>query len=204
MASNTKKSPPQTPRALLLLLAAFAVALALSAIGLGMLAKQNPGASSVSAIGGPFALQTGDGRIVTDRDMIGEPFLVFFGYTHCPDVCPTTLAQLTQVFQALGPDTKLKVLFITVDPERDTPRLMAQYAGSFGPNVIGLSGDRAAIDKVMKDYRVYAQKVPEKNGAYSMDHSALIYLMGRDGKFLHAFNLQRPPEEAAAELRRLL
>jgi protein SCO1 len=203
MASNKKKSPPQTPRSLLLLLAAFAVALALSAIGLGMLAKVKPGAS-VSAVGGPFALQTGGGRILTDRDMIGEPFLVFFGYTHCPDVCPTTLAQIAQVLQALGPDTKLKVLFITVDPERDTPRLMAQYAGSFGPNVIGLSGDRAAIDKVMKAYRVYAQKVPEKNGAYSMDHSAVIYLMGRDGKFLHAFNIQRPPEDSAAELRPLL
>ncbi len=203
MASNKKKAPPQTPRALLLLLAAFAVALALSAIGLGMLAKVKPGAS-VSAVGGPFALQTGDGRILTDRDMIGEPFLVLFGYTHCPDVCPTTLAQIAQVLQALGPDAKLKVLFITVDPERDTPKLMAQYAGSFGPNVIGLSGDRAAIDKVMKDYRVYAQKVPENNGGYSMDHSAVIYLMGRDGKFLHAFNIQRPPEAAAEELRSLL
>ncbi len=203
MASNKKKSPPQTPRSLLLLLAGFAVALALSAVGLGMLARVKPGVS-VSAVGGPFALQTGDGRILTDRDMIGEPFLVFFGYTHCPDVCPTTLAQIAQVLQALGPDAKLKVLFITVDPERDTPRLMAQYAGSFGPNVIGLSGDRAAIDKVMKEYRVYAQKVPENNGAYSMDHSAVIYLMGRDGKFLHAFNIQRPPEQAAAELRPLL
>ncbi len=81
---------------------------------------------------------------------------------------------------------------------------MAQYASSFGPNVIGLSGDRAAIDQVMKDYRVYAQKVPEKNGDYSMDHSAVIYLMDRDGRFLHAFNLQRPPEDAAAELRPLL
>ncbi len=203
MASNKKKSPPQTPRSLLLLLAGFAVALALSAVGLGMLARVKPGVS-VSAVGGPFALQTGDGRILTDRDMIGEPFLVFFGYTHCPDVCPTTLAQIAQVLQALGPDAKLKVLFITVDPERDTPRLMAQYAGSFGPNVIGLSGDCAAIDKVMKEYRVYAQKVPENNGAYSMDHSAVIYLMGRDGKFLHAFNIQRPPEQAAAELRPLL
>ncbi len=203
MASNSKKSPPRTPRPLLLLLAAFAAALALSAIGLGMLAKMKPGAS-VSAVGGPFALQTGDGRTVTDRDMLGEPFLVFFGYTHCPDVCPTTLAEISQMLTALGPETKLKVLFITIDPERDTPKLMQQYAGSFGPNVIGLSGNRAAIDNVMKEFRVYARKVPEKNGGYSMDHSAVIYLMGRDGKFLHAFNIQRPAEDSAAELRRLL
>jgi protein SCO1 len=203
MASNKKKAPPKTPRGLLLLLAGVAAALAISAIGLGMLARQKPGVS-VSAIGGPFALQTGGGKTITDRDMLGEPFLVFFGYTHCPDVCPTTLAQISQVLKALGPETKLKVLFITVDPERDTPKLMAEYAGSFGPNVIGLSGDRAAVDKVLKEYRVYARKIPEKDGGYSMDHSAVIYLMGRDGKFLHAFNVQRPPDQAAAELRPLL
>ena len=200
MASNSKKSLPPTPRPLLLLLAAFVAALALSAIGLGMLAKLRPGVS-VSAVGGPFALQTGDGRTVTDRDMLGEPFLVFFGYTHCPDVCPTTLAQISQVLTALGPDTKLKVLFITVDPERDTPRLMQQYAGSFGANVIGLSGDRAAIDQIMKAYRVYARKVPEKNGGYSMDHSAVVYLMDSQGRFVRAFNVQQPAAQAAAELK---
>ncbi|MCI4677755.1 SCO family protein [Rhodoblastus acidophilus] len=204
MASSTNKAQPKTPRALLALLAVFAAALALSAVGLGMLARERASAPAPSAIGGPFALKTGDGKTITDRDLLGEPFLVFFGYTHCPDVCPTTLAQISQVLNDLGPDNKLKVLFITVDPERDTPRLMQQYAGSFGPNVIGLSGDRAAIDKVMKEYRVYARKVPEKGGEYSMDHSAIIYLMGRDGKFLHAFNVQRPPEQAAAELRPLL
>jgi protein SCO1 len=202
MTAKKKKAPPKTPRSLLLLLAGFAAALALAAIGLGMLAREKPGAS-LSAVGGPFALQAGDSRIVTDRDLLGEPFLVFFGYTHCPDVCPTTLAQIAQVLQALGPDAKLKVLFITIDPERDTPALMQQYASGFGDNVIGLSGDRAAIDKVMAEYRVYARKVPEKDGGYSMDHSAVIYLMGRDGKFLRAFNIQRPPEEAAAELRLL-
>jgi protein SCO1/2 len=129
---------------------------------------------------------------------------VFFGYTHCPDVCPTTLFQISEVLRALGPDAKIKALFITVDPERDTPELMQQYAESFDPRIIGLSGDRAAIDKVVAAFRVYARKAPGANGAYTMDHSAVIYLMDRDGKFLHAFNLERAPEQAAAELKPLL
>jgi protein SCO1 len=190
---------------LLLVFGAFVAGLALCFSVVLLLVGPRDGASAVvSTIGGPFTLTDQDGHQVSDRDLRGKPYLVFFGFTHCPDVCPTTLAQISQVLQALGPDAKLKVLFITVDPERDTPRLMAQYAGSFGPNVIGLSGDRAAIDNVMQEYRVYAQKVPEKNGDYTMDHSAVVYLMGRDGKFLHAFNIQRSPEEAAAELRPLL
>ncbi len=136
--------------------------------------------------------------------MRGAPFLVFFGYTHCPDVCPTTLFQMSEIFRALGPDAKIKGLFITVDPERDTPDLVKTYAGNFDPRIIGLSGDRAAIDRVLAEYRVYARKAPGANGDYTMDHSAVIYLMDRDGKFLRAFNMERPPEKAAAELRALL
>jgi protein SCO1/2 len=111
---------------------------------------------------------------------------------------------MSEVFRALGPDAKIKGLFITVDPERDTPDRVKEYAGSFDPRIIGLSGDRAAIDKVLAEYRVYARKAPGAEGEYTMDHSAVIYLMDRDGKFLRAFNLERPPEKAAAELRPLL
>ena len=131
-------------------------------------------------------------QTVTDADLRGAPFLVFFGYTHCPDVCPTTLFQLSEVLRALGADAKIKALFVTVDPERDTPELMKDYASSFDPRIIGLSGDRAAIDKVMAEYRVYARKAPGEGKEYTMDHSAVIYLMDRDGKFLRAFNLERP------------
>ena len=165
--------------------------------------RKTRGAQSSAAIGGPFRLASGE-QTVTDADLRGAPFLVFFGYTHCPDVCPTTLFQMSEVFRALGPDAKIKGLFITVDPERDTPDRMKEYAGSFDPRIIGLSGDRAAIDKVLAEYRVYARKAPGADGEYTMDHSAVIYLMDRDGKFLRAFNLERPPEKAAAELRPLL
>jgi protein SCO1/2 len=201
-----KKSPePKTPRAPWLGLAAVALVLAGLALGLGPLpgGKPGPGASS-AGVGGPFRLETGGGRIVTDADVRGAPYLVFFGYTHCPDVCPTTLFQISEVLRALGPEAKIKALFITVDPERDTPELMQQYAESFDPRILGLSGDRAAIDQVIRNFRVYARKAPSAHGEYTMDHSAVIYLMDRDGQFVRAFNLERAPEQAAAELRPLL
>jgi protein SCO1 len=200
-ASSKKSSTPAKSNAALWALVIIAALLAAGALGLGTLMTQRPGAPAPSAIGGPFRLETGGGKIVTDADLRGEPFLVYFGYTHCPDICPTTLAQIASVLHALGPQAKIKVLFITVDPERDTPDMMQEYAKNFGPRFIGLSGDRAAIDKVLHEYRVYARKIPEKGGGYSMDHSAIIYLMNRDGKFVSTFNPNRPPKQAAAVLR---
>jgi protein SCO1 len=206
MAASMKPTEPKTPRPLLLILAGLTVVLAFLAIGLSALVggKTGSGASSAAAIGGPFRLEAGGGRIVTDADLRGAPFLVFFGYTHCPDVCPTTLFQLSEILRALGPEAKIKALFITVDPERDTPELMQHYSESFDPRIIGLSGDRASVDNVIAAYRAYARKAPGANGEYTMDHSAVIYLMDRDGQFLRAFNLERPPEQAAAELKPLL
>jgi protein SCO1/2 len=206
MAVRKKPTEPRLPRPLLWMLAGLAVLLACLAIGFGALVGEKPGsgASSATGVGGPFRLEAGGGKIVTDADLRGAPFLVFFGYTHCPDVCPTTLFQLSEVLRVLGPEARIKVLFITVDPERDSPDLMQQYASSFDPRVIGLSGDRAAIDQVTAAYRVYARKAPAANGDYAMDHSAVIYLMDSNGKFLRAFNLDRPPEQAAAELKPLL
>ncbi len=210
MAADKPSPEPKTPRALLGdsgLCRAFCSAR--GAIGFCALVDEHPGAKSASVIGGPFQLKTGGGKAgaeqtVTDADLRGAPFLVFFGYTHCPDVCPTTLFQLSEVFRAMGPDAKIKVLFVTVDPERDTPELMQEYASSFDPRIIGLSGDRAAVAKVLAEYRVYSRKEPGQNGEYTMDHSAVIYLMDRDGKFVRAFNLERPPQQAAAELKPLL
>jgi protein SCO1 len=152
-----------------------------------------------SLIGGAFALQGPDGRVVTDADMKGGPFLVYFGYTNCPDVCPTTLAQMSDVMAKL-PGKKIQALFITIDPERDTAASLKDYLSSFDSRIIGLSGDRAAIDKVEKAYRVYARKGPPENGGYGMDHSSIVYLMDAKGRFIEAFNLERTPEESAKEL----
>jgi protein SCO1 len=164
--------------------------------------SSGPGAS---AIGGPFKLIDQNGKPITDADLKGRPFLVFFGYTHCPDVCPTTLFEVSEVMRVLGTDAdRAGALFITVDPERDTPAAIKDYLSSFDPHLRGATGDRAAIDAAEKAYRVYAKKIPTANGDYSMDHTALVYLMDKQGRFVAPFSLKRSPEDAAAELRRYL
>ena len=164
-----------------------------------------PVAQQIAAIGGPFKLTDQNGQTVTDQDMKGRPFLVFFGFTHCPDVCPTTLFEVSQIFRALGPDAdRVRALFITVDPERDTPALMKDYLSSFDPHMAGLTGDPAAVAAVAKAYRVYYKKVPLDQGGYTMDHTAIVYLMDKEGRFVSPFSLKRTTEAAAADLRRYL
>jgi len=166
------------------------------------------GASKVvqpAAIGGPFQLTDQHGRTVTDKSLKGKPTLIFFGYTHCPDVCPTSLFEMSEVLRALGKDAdKVNAYFVSVDPERDTQAVMKDYLASFDPHLEGLSGDPADVAKVLTSYRVYAKKVPAKDGDYTMDHTALIYLMDRNGQFVSPFNLKRSPEEAATDLRRYM
>jgi protein SCO1/2 len=159
----------------------------------------------VAAIGGPFRLTDQDGRTVTEQDLRGRPFLVFFGFTYCPDICPTTLFEVSEVLRSLGPDAdRVRALFITVDPERDTVSAMKSYVSNFDPHLIGLTGDPAEIAKVAKEYRVYYKKVPLQEGSYTMDHTALVYLMDKDGRFVSPFNMKRTPEALAADLRRYL
>jgi len=158
-----------------------------------------------ASIGGPFQLTNQNGKAVTDKNLKGKPTLIFFGYTHCPDVCPTSLFELSEVLRAMGKDAeKVNAVFISVDPERDTPATMKDYLSSFDPHLEGLSGDPAETAKVITSYRVYAKKVPTKDGDYTMDHTALIYLMDRDGHFVAPFNMKRSPEEAAKDLKRYL
>jgi protein SCO1/2 len=158
-----------------------------------------------SAIGGPFKLVDQNAKPITEQDLKGQPFLVFFGFTHCPDICPTTLFEVSEILRALGPQAKdVRALFVTVDPERDTPAVLKDYLSSFDPRVVGVTGDAAAIAAVEKSYRVYAKKVPLDGGSYTMDHTALVYLMDKDGRFVTPFNIKRRPEEAAADLKRYL
>jgi len=191
-------------RLVLPLVVFFAGALALAAAAFLTFspARQGSSGSGVASVGGPFTLTTQEGKPLSDTDLRGMPFLVFFGFTRCPDVCPTKLFEISEVLRAAGDNAKakqLKALFITVDPERDTPESMKSYLGSFDPRIVGLSGDRAAIDAVIKAYRAYAKKVPLKDGDYTMDHTALVYLMAKDGSFVGAFNIEQPPAQAAAE-----
>ena len=175
-------------------------ALALAAAAIITFSPPRQGQSGTASVGGPFALTTQDGKTLTEKDLRGAPFLVFFGFTHCPDICPTKLFEISETLRAAGPKgEKLRALFVSVDPERDTAEVMKSYLGSFDPRIVGLTGDRAAIDATIKAYRAYSKKVPLKDGDYTMDHTALVYLMGKDGGFIGAFNIERPPAEAAAE-----
>ena len=165
----------------------------------------SPVAQQIAAIGGPFKLTNQNGQVVTDQDLKGHPFLVFFGFTHCPDVCPTTLFEVSEILRALGPDAnRTRALFITVDPERDTPAVMKDYLSSFDPHLSGLTGDPEAIAAVAKAYRVYFKRVPLEQGGYTMDHTAIVYLMDKTGRFVSPFNVKRPIDTAAADLRRYL
>jgi protein SCO1/2 len=176
-----------SPRILLpALVLVFGLALVTSA---AWLTFSGPGAPPPSSIGGPFRLTGPDGQTISDADLKGQPVVLFFGYTHCPDVCPTTLFEVSELFRKLGESAKVRGVFVTVDPERDTPAILKEYLGSFDKRIIGLSGDRAALEPMFKAYRVYARKNPGANGEYSMDHSAIVYLMDRQMRFIGPLNI---------------
>jgi protein SCO1 len=194
-------APTYTSMSRRLLLPIIILVIGFAGVGLGsFMTISKQGGSSVAAIGGPFRLQSSKGGEVTDADFKGHPYLVFFGYTHCPDICPTELFDLSQMLKAAGADKPLKVLFITVDPERDTAPVLQQFLASFDARIIGATGTRAQINAVEREFRVYAQKAPSANGKdYAIDHTAIIYLMDKDGHFVSAFDVERPPQVAAKD-----
>lgn len=161
---------------------------------------------SGARIGGDFALTDQTGRPVTEASYRGKAMLIFFGFTHCPDVCPTELSTLATAMDQLGPDAaRVQPLFITVDPERDTPEKLADYVGLFHPALAGLTGTPAQIAQVAKAYRVYYAKVtPPGASDYLMDHSAFVYLLGPDGALRGMFRPGATPEELAAAARQVL
>ena len=149
-------------------------------------------------IGGPFTLVDQNGGTRTDADFRGKILLVYFGFTHCPDICPTDLMAIGGALKALGPKaSQVQGLFISIDPERDTPELLASYVDSFHDNIVGLTGDEMAVRRAAHAYKVYFNKVPGRGqDDYGFDHSAYIYLMDRDGKFIGVF----PPSTPAARI----
>jgi protein SCO1/2 len=158
-------------------------------------------------VGGPFTLVSGDGHTVTDRDFRGKYLLVYFGYAYCPDVCPTTLNAVAGALDKLGNTAdRLQPLFITVDPRRDTPAVIKQYAAAFSPRLQGLTGTPAEIATVAKEYRVYYAEHRTGPGPndYSMDHSSILYLMGPDGRFIAPIRADGTSAEIAAEIGKLM
>jgi len=154
-------------------------------------------------IGGPFTLIDHTGKPRSDQDFRGKLMLVYFGFTYCPDVCPTDLQNIGLAIGALGEaGERVQPLFITVDPARDTPEHLKDYVPMFHPRLIGLTGDAAAIHAAAAAYRVYYSQVPLKGDDYTVDHSSFIYLMGADGKYLGFFPPGAPPEQIVETLRR--
>jgi protein SCO1/2 len=163
--------------------------------------------SGTALIGGPFSLVGADGKPVTDRDFRGRYMLIFFGFTHCPDICPAELQVIAQALDQLGDKAKNVVpVFITLDPERDTPEAMANYVKSFGPNFVGLTGSPEAIAAAAKAYRVSYSTVDNNDspGDYSVDHSALVYLMDPEGRYVTHFSYGLSAEQMAEKLGKLL
>ena len=163
--------------------------------------------SGAALVGGPFTLTGSGGKTVTDRDFSGRYMLVLFGFTHCPDICPAELQVIAQALDKLSDKARKVVpIFITVDPERDTPQVMADYVKSFGPNFVGLSGTPDEIAAAAKAYRVAYTKIESKDspGDYSVDHSALVYLMGPDGKYVTHLSYGTSPDELAEKLDKLV
>ena len=161
-------------------------------------------AQSQDSVGGPFTLVDADGKEVTDKDFLGKFVLIYFGYTFCPDICPTELGLVAKALDALTPEQRDKIvpLFITVDPERDTPAVMKTYTAAFHPKIVGLTGSVEQIDQAKAAYHVYAKKAPGSDEkSYSIDHSSVLYLIGPDGGFLRHFNMNATLDQVIEELR---
>jgi protein SCO1 len=209
MSQFDRSMTPKGRRRLLAGLLAMVLLAGGGLIALGWMPGLRKEASS-DAIGGPFTLTASDGQKVSDQDFRGKWLLVYFGYTHCPDICPTTLAEISETLTSLGPlATKVQPLFVSIDPERDRPEIVGDFINSIDGRIIGLTGTPAQIAVVAKEYHVYYAKDPPSPAVdedYAMDHTAFVYVMGSDGKYLTLLSpLQgQTPDDMAAKLRALI
>jgi len=189
--------------ALMLLAAAGGAALYVASRGTG---AGNGGSTTGQArIGGSFELMARDGRAFTEKDLLGRPFAIYFGYTRCPDVCPTTLMKLATLRRSLGTEgEKLQIVFVSVDPEIDTPASVGDYADLFRADIVGLTGTPEQIARIANAYRVIYAKVPQPSGGYNIDHSTYAYLMDGAGRYFDVISPLDTDEEAGAKIRQLV
>ena len=160
---------------------------------------------SAAQIGGPVTLVDASGRAVTERDLQGKPSVIYFGFTYCPEACPTTLMAMGNWIKDLGPDAdKLNFVFVTIDPERDTPAQMKLYLSAFDPRIRGFTGTPSQIARIAHAYGVYYQKVKLPGGGYTMDHSTVVYLMDAAGKHANVIAYEETPAQAEGKLRALV
>ncbi len=197
-----------TSTRVLLFVAATVIAVALGLVVNSLFLDQGQPKSTAGlpTIGGPFELVDHQGQTVRDTDYRGKYMLVMFGYTFCPDVCPTELQVISEAIDRLGEAAaKVQPLMVTVDPERDTATVLADYVSNFHPSIVGLTGNLEQIKAVARGYRVYFSKnPPDEDGDYFMDHTAFIYLMGPKGQFLHHFPPTTAPEDMAEKIRTVI
>jgi len=193
-------------RLVLWLLVALVIGIGLAVMFARDRAPPPAGATAYSGgIGGPFTLTAPDGSRVTDQTLKGKPFAIFFGFTRCPDVCPTTLSRMARLRKELGPDgDKFTVVFVSVDPGYDSPEDIGRYVEMFGTPILGLTGTDAEIAKAAKAYQAYFMKVPTSGGDYTIDHTASVYLMDANGKFQSLIAYDESLQTALAKLRRLI
>ena len=159
---------------------------------------------AMTRMGGPFTLTGSDGELFSSAKLNGKPFAIFFGFTHCPDVCPTTLARMVKLRGQLGAgDRPFEILFVTVDPERDGPAEVGKYAELFNSPITGLTGSPAQIEQVKKQFAIFSKKVPDGSGGYSVDHTSTVLLFGRDGKFTATIAPDEQDGPALAKLKRI-
>lgn len=160
--------------------------------------------AALSAFGGPFTLVGADGRPFSSAQLAGKPYLLYFGYTRCPDTCPTTLNRLVRLRRQVGlGDDSFKIVFITVDPERDGPKQVGSYQQAFGAPIVGLTGSPAQIDQVKKQYGIFSQKVSDGSGDYSVDHTATVLLFDSAGKLAGTIAPDEPDSTALVKLKKL-
>jgi protein SCO1/2 len=182
---------------------AIAVAAGATALWMG-LALRAQVQSGATKIGGPFTLVDDTGVQVSEADLKGKSTVMYFGYTFCPEVCPTTLTDLVQWMQMIGRDAdRLNYVFVTVDPERDTPKVMHDYVSAFDPRIRGLTGTSEQIAKVTKEYGVYYKRIPTSDGGYVMDHSTVLYMMDPNVRFVGVIPYQEDTAKAVAKLKKL-
>jgi protein SCO1 len=184
--------------------AALCIVLGAGAVGLFFDRQPPAGIAAGAPLGGPFRLVDHTGAEVTEAIFRGKPSAVFFGFTHCPDVCPTTLAEMAGWIEALGPAAdRLTFAFVTVDPERDTPQALADYLAAFSDRIRGVTGEPQAVAAMLKDHKVFFRKAPLEGDAYSMDHTASVFLLDEAGALVNTISPGEPPDDALDKLRRL-
>jgi protein SCO1 len=207
--SSGKPAPGGSPRYILVAGVLAGLVILGTGVFLAMALRDNPrgaaGTALASAIGGHFRLTDQNGKTVSDADLKGKWSLIYFGYTHCPDACPTALNDISIALEELGAKRdQVRPVFITVDPERDTPESLKSYVTSFDAPILALTGTPEEVAQAAKGYRVYYAKHPEAGGDYSMDHSSVIYVMDPEGRFTASFTHESTPEQIAERLKKLL